>query len=63
MPRDPESVLRPRLLNVPQAALYLGRTPRAVQGLVARGAVPVVRIGQRVQFDVKDLDRLIEENK
>ena len=31
--------------------------------LVARGAVPLVRIDGRVQFDVRDLDKLIEGAK
>src|SRR4051794_21364307 len=50
-------VIRTRLLSVQEAALYLGRTKRAVEGLVAKGTVPVVRLDGRVQFDVRDLDR------
>ena len=53
-----------RLLNVEEAAVYLGRSPGALRMLIHRGQVPVVRIGdRRVQLDREDLDRLIEGNK
>ena len=57
--RNPE----PRLLDVTAAALYLGRSEKAVRGMVAGGAVPVVRLDGRVQFDIRDLDVFIENSK
>jgi excisionase family DNA binding protein len=52
-----------RLLDVPEAAEYMGRTPEAFRQLIYRGKIPVVRIDRRVQIDRADLDRLIERNK
>jgi excisionase family DNA binding protein len=55
--------IKPRLLNIDEAASYLGRTPGALRMLIHRGTIAVVRIGGRVQLDREDLDRLIEVNK
>ncbi|NGZ94953.1 MAG: hypothetical protein CV089_02260 [Nitrospira sp. WS110] len=52
-----------RLYNRPEAAEYLGRTPRALEHLTLRGVLPFVRIGKRIQYDIEDLKRLIEEQK
>jgi excisionase family DNA binding protein len=54
--------VRPRLLTVEQAAVYLGRTKDAIQHLVAGRKLPVVRDGRRVFLDVQDLDRWIENH-
>jgi excisionase family DNA binding protein len=53
----------PRLLNVDEAATYLGRTPRALRHMIAGGQVPAVREGSRVHLDRADLDRWIEMRK
>jgi hypothetical protein len=55
--------LYPRLLTIEQASLYLGRTPEAMQHLVASGKVPTVRADRRVFLDRNDLDRWIDDNK
>ena len=52
-----------RLLTVQQAAEYLGRTEAAVRQLIHKRIVPVVRFDRNVRIDVRDLDRLIEENR
>jgi len=52
-----------RLLSVDQAAVYLGRTPRAVRHMIQQGALPTVRHDRRVMLDVRDLDQWIEQNK
>ena len=54
---------QPRLLTVAQAAIYLGRTPKAMYTLKARGVLPTVRGDGRVMFDVRDLDKWIADNK
>lgn len=67
LPTDEELPVMPELTTVsmvplrylaqPDAAKYLGISPRALWALSApRGPVPVVRIGGRVVFDVHDLD-------
>ena len=58
-----DSLIRPRLLTVEEAATYLGRTKGSVQHLVADGGLPVVRSDRRVFLDIQDLDRWIERNK
>ena len=60
---ESRGVVQPRLLNVKQAAVYIGRTEDGVRHLQASGALPVMRIDSRVQFDIQDLDRWISQNK
>lgn len=55
--------VKARLLTIEQAAIYLGRTVDGVRGMEKRGTLPSVRLDGRVMFDIKDLDRLIEQNK
>ena len=55
--------LRPRLLNVDQAAAYIGCTKDAVQRLIAAGTLPTVRSDRRVFLDRNDLDEWIENHK
>ena len=55
----------PRLLNAKQTALYLGLSERTVRnrmGPKAEYPFPVKpkRIGKRVLFDRKDLDRYVD---
>ena len=52
-----------RLLNVPAAAEYIGRTPSALRHLIARNAIPCVRRDGRVQLDRQDLDNWLELGK
>jgi excisionase family DNA binding protein len=53
----------PRLLNVNEAAAYIGRTPKALRHMIASGTIPAVREGSRVHLDRADLDRWIEMRK
>lgn len=53
----------PRLLNVPQAAVYLGRSEKAVRHLISKREFPAVRAGSRLQLDKEDIDKWIERNK
>ena len=55
--------VQPRLYDVRQAAVYLGRSEQAVQHLIFDKAIPVVRIGKRVHLDREDMDDWIEQNK
>lgn len=55
--------LRPRLLTVKQATLYLSGTEAAIRKLAASGAFLSTRADGRVQFDMRDLDQWIEQNK
>jgi excisionase family DNA binding protein len=60
---DPNAEVRPRLLKVEQAAVYIGRTKDAIQHMIANGKLPTVRSDRRVFIDMRDLDAWIEENK
>ena len=50
----------PRLLRVAEAAQYLGTTIWQMRTLAATGKVPVKRLGQRMLFDRRDLDRFVD---
>ena len=53
-----------RLLTVPEAAAYLGRTQHAIRHMRAKGELRGVQRGDnRVFFDREDLDRWIEMSK
>jgi excisionase family DNA binding protein len=55
--------VQPALLNVKDAAVYLGRSEQSVQHLIFQKELPVVRAGRRVHLDRRDLDAWIEKNK
>lgn len=50
-------------LSVDQAAIALGVSPRLVRNLIARGELPVVRIGRRVLVSVRTLDAYIRAHE
>ncbi len=52
-----------RLLTLEEGAEYLGRTVGAVREMVYSGKLTPVKIDRRVQLDIKDLEKLIEDNK
>jgi hypothetical protein len=56
-------VLVPRLLNLDQAATYLGLTKEALKAKVHIGRVPTVEIDKKLRFDRPELDRIIEASK
>lgn len=55
--------VRPRLLTVEQAAVYIGRTKDAIQHMIGNCKLPTVRSDRRVFIDMRDLDAWIEGNK
>jgi excisionase family DNA binding protein len=46
------------LLNVPQAAAYLGKSEHTIRAYVKRRAVRYHKVGWSVRFDPADLDDL-----
>jgi excisionase family DNA binding protein len=56
-------VVKPRLLTLEQAAIYIGRTLAAIQHMISEGRMPTVRSDRRVFVDIRDLDQWIEQNK
>lgn len=55
--------IQPVLLDVKQAAVYLGRTEQAIQHLIFQRELPVIRYGRRVHLHRTDLDAWIEKNR
>jgi excisionase family DNA binding protein len=52
-----------RLLNTDEAAEYLGVSAPMIRRLIARGEIPVVRIGRRLLVDRNDIDVVVEKWK
>jgi excisionase family DNA binding protein len=52
-----------RLLNIRQAAQYLGTTPATLYGRVWRRELPFIKLGRSLRFDLRDLDELIEKSR
>ncbi|HZI27150.1 MAG TPA: excisionase family DNA-binding protein, partial [Gemmatimonadaceae bacterium] len=48
-----------RYMDVKECAEYVGRTNRAIEGLVRRRQIPHIRVGRRVQFDREKIDRWV----
>jgi excisionase family DNA binding protein len=55
--------IAPRLLNVSDAAIYLGTTVSFMRSLVWNRELPKLVLGQRLLFDRKDLDAFVERRK
>jgi len=61
---DTNAAITPRLLNIQQASKYLGCPVWTLRDLEWRGELRGVRnLGRRLLFDVRDLDRLVEQKK
>ncbi len=52
-----------RLLNVREAARFLGTTPKTLYTMVWRRGIVFVKIGRSLRFDVRDLEQIIEKAK
>lgn len=52
-----------RLMELPEAAKYLGMSVPALRQKAAAGEVPVVRLDNKLRFDRRELDRLIDQAK
>jgi len=58
--------IRPRLLTVNQAAMYLGLSPRTIYNSISRKAksrfpIKFKRIGRAIRFDQHDLDEYLDQ--
>jgi excisionase family DNA binding protein len=52
-----------RLLNIKEAARYLGTTDKTLYTKIWRREIPFVKIGRSVRFDLRDLEALIERSR
>ena len=53
--------VRRRVLDMDQAVEYLGTSADTVYRLIAEGKLTPVRFDRRTRFDIRDLDKLVEE--
>jgi len=51
------------VLSRKEAARFLGIATSHLDKLAAKGAIPRIRIGRRVVFDVADLEDFLKRNK
>jgi excisionase family DNA binding protein len=52
-----------RLLDLEGAASYLHDSPRHVRSLWERRELAAVRVGRKIRFDPRDLDRYIDAQR
>jgi excisionase family DNA binding protein len=50
----------PKIMNVAEAAMYVGISERYLRSLIADRNIKAARIGKRLVFRLVDLDRWIE---
>jgi excisionase family DNA binding protein len=48
-----------KYLNTNEAALFLGRTPKAIRRMVDRGQIPFRRWGKRIVFVREELEEFV----
>ncbi len=53
----------PRLLNVRDAAAYLGTTVWFIRNLGWSATLPIIKLGNRWLFDKADLDAFVDAQK
>jgi excisionase family DNA binding protein len=63
--RDKEHPVREevRLLNIKEAARFLGTTDKTLYTKIWRREIPFIKLGRSVRFDVMDLEALIERSR
>jgi excisionase family DNA binding protein len=52
-----------RLLNIKEAARFLGTTDKTLYSKIWRREIPFIKLGRSVRFDVRDLEALIERSR
>jgi excisionase family DNA binding protein len=52
-----------RLLTIPEAGEYLGRSIWSIRELIWKGSLPIVREGRRIHLDITDLEAWVKERK
>ena len=57
-----ESTIERRLLNMEDAATYLGISKHTIYTMVSQRRIPVTKIGKLNKFDRLKLDAFIEKN-
>ena len=60
--RMAETGVPKRLFTVAEAAIYIGRSAKAVEHLIARGTIQVTKLDGKRQIDRAALDKLIADS-
>jgi len=63
MPKQVKPAIEPRLLNIKQAAAYMGGSIWFVRTLIWNRQIPFVKFGHRLLLDKKDVDAFIDAQK
>jgi excisionase family DNA binding protein len=61
--KEPPGRAEIRLMNIREAAHYLGTTPATLYTKIWRREIPFIKIGRSVRFDIRDLELLIEQSR
>jgi excisionase family DNA binding protein len=59
MPQTKSKSVSPQLISVAGAAIYLSVSPRTVRRLIAKGDIPIVRVGGSLRIAVAMLNAYI----
>lgn len=62
---DPQRLcdVQPALLNIEQAAKYMGRSVKGIRDLERKGVLVPIRLDRKVQFRRSDLDDVIDRSR
>jgi len=52
-----------QLMTIQEAALYLGLSVHTLYAWTSQRKIPFVKLGNRVRFDVEQLNRWIDKNR
>lgn len=50
-------------MTVPETAMYLGLTKKAIYGLVQRRELPHSKMGKRLMFNKVEIDKMLEKGR
>ena len=56
-----QGAITQRLFSVAEAGVYLGRSPKAIEHMIARGTLQVTKLDGKRQIDRSALDKLIAD--
>ena len=55
--------MRKRLINIQELSEYTGLSVNTLYCWVSQRKIPLVKIGRLTKFDLKDIDRIIDDGK
>lgn len=55
--------MQKRLIDIKEASEYLDLTVNTLYTWVSQRKIPYIKVGRLTKFDLRDIDRFIEENK